>query len=123
TADSHDIVVSAGAVRNANLTDPPTPRAYDLSGEHWARTMFLVVRGNGEPAALAPILTRAVAALDPGAPVFDVRPLEDLLGAASAQRRVAAIFTAGVGATSLVLGALGGYGLLASSVVARTREL
>ena len=85
--------------------------------------MFLVMRGNGQPAALAPILRRAVAALDPGAPVFDVRPLEDLLGAASAQRRIAAIFAAGVGATSLLLAALGVYGLLASSVAARTREL
>jgi predicted permease len=123
TADWHEIVGVAGDVRHANLTDTPAPRAYDLSGEHWARTMFLVVRGTGEPAALAPVLRRAVAALDPGAPVFDVRPLEDLLGAASAQRRVAAIFTAGVGATSLVLAALGVYGLLASSVAARTREL
>ena len=96
SSDWHEIVGVVGDVRHANLTDTPSPRAYDLSGEHWARTMFVVVRGDADPAALAPVLRRAVAALDPGAPVFDVRPLDDLLGAASAQRRVAAVFTAGV---------------------------
>jgi len=123
SGDWHEIVGVVGDVRHANLTDPPSPRAYDLSGEHWARTMFVVVRGDADPASLAPVLRRAVATLDPGAPVFDVRALDDLLGAASAQRRVAAIFTAGVGAVTLLLAALGVYGLLASSVAARTREL
>jgi predicted permease len=123
SSDWHEIVGVVGDVRHVNLTDAPSPRAYDLSGEHWARTMFVVMRGGTEPMALTPVLRRAVAALEPGAPVFDVRPLDELLDAASAQRRIAAIFTAGVGSASLLLAAMGVYGLLASSVAARTREL
>jgi len=64
-----------------------------------------------------------VRALDPAAPIFDVRSLDDLVTASVAPRRSVAALAASLGAAALLLAALGVYGLLASSVAARTREL
>ena len=121
--DWHEIVGVVGDVRQGSLTDPPLPRVYDLFGEHWSRTMFVVVQGRENPVDLAPLVRGDVRALNPAAPVFDVRSLDDLVNASVAPRRSVAALAGGLGAAALLLAALGVYGLLASSVAARTREL
>jgi putative ABC transport system permease protein len=121
--DWHEIVGVVGDVRHSSLTEPPAPRVYDLLGEHWARTLYLVARTHGDAVTLAPIVRREVAAIDRTVPVFEVRTLEDLVGAASAARRAATIFASGLAAVSLLLAAIGVYGVLASSVAARAREI
>jgi putative ABC transport system permease protein len=123
TPDWHQIVGVVGDVRQSSLTDAPAPRVYDLFGEHWSRTMFVVVQGRGEAEDLAPLVRGEVRALNPGAPVFDVRTLDDLVNASVAPRRSVAALAGGLGMAALLLAALGVYALLASSVAARTREL
>ena len=83
----------------------------------------LVIRGAGDPLALAPALRSAVATLDAGVPVFDLRTLETHVGFARARERLAANVISLFGAISVGLAALGLYGVLAAAVRQRTREI
>jgi predicted permease len=121
--DWHEIVGVVGDVRHAALTQPLGPRAYDLFGEHWARTMYVVVRGTGDVGVTDTMLREAVRRLDASAPVFEVRTLEALVSGAAGGARAATSFAIAVGVVSLVLALFGVYGLLASAVASRTREL
>ena len=120
--DWHEIVGVVGDVRHTSLAASGSPRAYDLVGQHWSRTMFLVARSHADPYAVVPLIRNEVQRLDPLAPVFEVRSLDDILDDSIAARRLASAFAAGLAGLSLLLAAIGVYGLLASTVGARMRE-
>jgi len=122
-SDWHEVVGVVGDVRHDSLTATPGPRAYDLFGEHWSRTLFLVARGPRDVAASLSLMRTAVERLDPDAPVFDVRTLESLIEQDATSRRAAAAIVGGIAALTLLLAAAGVYGLLAEAVASRAREL
>lgn len=62
-------------------------------------------------------------ALDPAVPLYDVRSLEQHLGLAAAQERMAARLAAGFSLLALLLSAVGLYGLLAYYVALRRRKI
>jgi putative ABC transport system permease protein len=121
--DWHEVVGVVGDVRHGSLADAAAPRAYDLYGQHWSRTVYLVARGRGEPHALTPAIRETVRRLDSEAPVFEVQSLDDIIDATVAPRKLATGFAAGIAIVSVLLSVVGLYGLLASTVAARTREL
>ena len=120
--DWHEVIGVVGDVRHTSLTAAGAPRAYDLFGQHWSRTLFVVARSPSDPYAAVPLVRREVQRLDPEAPVFEVRSLSDILDDSIAARRLASGFAAGLAGLSLLLAAIGVYGLLASTVAARMRE-
>jgi putative ABC transport system permease protein len=120
--DWHEIIGVAGDVRHASLTAASAPRAYDLVGQHWSRTAFVIARTQGDPYAAAALVRREVQQLDPQAPVFEVRSLGDILDDSIATRRLASAFAGGLAGLSVLLAAIGVYGLLTSTVAARMRE-
>ncbi len=89
------------------------------------RTLAAIVRAAdpADPAALAAPARRALAELEPDAPLFDVATYPQRLRRTYQDRtlvgRLAAIF----GATGLVLAAVGVFGLLAHALAQRRREL
>jgi ABC-type antimicrobial peptide transport system permease subunit len=81
----------------------------------------LLVRG---PATMvAPAIVAAVRARDPRLPAPAVSLLADDTRIALFPQRAAAIVTGGLGATGLLLAALGLYGTVSASVARRTREI
>jgi ABC-type antimicrobial peptide transport system permease subunit len=68
-------------------------------------------------------MRQAVAAVDPQMKLWYVHPMDDLLDAPLAQPRMSALLMSVFAVAALLLAAIGLYGLMASIVRERTREL
>lgn len=95
-----------------------TPFQQEISGQ-----ATFAVRTAGDPHALAGAIRQAVQAVDANVPLYNLRTQEEQVTQLVSSERVFALLTAFFGAVALVLTCIGLYGLLAHSVVARTREI
>ena len=82
-----------------------------------------VVRTTGPAQDVAVEFRGALTAVDPALPIVSMHPMTDVIDAAVGVPRVQAILLATLAALALALAAVGTYGLVASSVHERTREL
>ncbi len=122
------IVGVVGDTRDTSLANPPSLVVYrpqsiggDFHATQW--TMALVVRTASEPAAITSAVQRAVRDLDPTLPLFDIRSMSDIMEASMAQLSFTIIVLGAAALVTLILGAVGLYGVMAYVVSLRTREL
>jgi hypothetical protein len=117
------VIGVVGDVRHVALADDPTPHVYDLLGQHWGRTMFVVVRSSGlDAGSLESPVRQAVGAIN-RRPNLRVATVETLVGRSAAPRRLAAALGGGLAVVALVLALLGTFAVVACSVTERLREL
>jgi len=122
--DWHVVIGVVGSVRHIALDVNPEPRMYDLFGEHWGRTLFVVAQSaTPEDAALIPDIRRAIRVLDREAPVFESAPMTALVARSAAAYRLAASLAGGMALASILLALIGVYAVMAASVSGRTREI
>jgi predicted permease len=81
------------------------------------------LRTAGDPAALAPQVRAAVAAIDPMVPVAELKPMSDYVRRSQAPTRFALVCISVFAAIAAVLAAVGLYGTLAIVVRQRTTEI
>jgi putative ABC transport system permease protein len=117
------IVGVAGDVRQASLTDPIEPMFYLPVAQFAYGTFSVVVRGRGSLAALAAATRRELRAVAPGAPLTDVKSLEDVFNASLDQRRFAMLLVSVFAASAAALATIGLYSVMAYTVRQRTREI
>ena len=86
-------------------------------------SMGLVMRVAVSPLVLSPILQREVSHLDNAVPVYDVRTLIDRYSEFLAHPRFRAMIMGVVAVLTLLLAAVGVYGVLGQSVSQRTQEI
>ena len=105
------------------LGEEPRPFLYRPFLQEYSALMTLVVRGPVEEAELLRQVHREIEALDPSAPIFDLRTVSQHLGTMLFPARMGAALLAAFGLLGLLLACLGLYGVVAYSVSRRTREV
>ena len=88
-----------------------------------AQNLQFVVHTAGDPMSLANAVQRQVAGLDKDVPIFDVKTMDQRVAASLANRRFAAWLLAAFSFIAMLLAAVGLYGVMAQSVLQRSREI
>jgi putative ABC transport system permease protein len=128
--DFKTVVGVAGDVRWRGPAVAPTPEFYlpaaqvpDGAWDWIQRTMYIAVRTDGDPMTAANPVRAAISPVVPGVPLFDVRSMEQRIGASLQAALFNTLLLTILGAIGVVLAVVGIYGVIAYFVTKRTREI
>jgi len=115
-----------GVVGDVHLMDARTPARgaiYLANARFPMDALDLVVRTTADGASMAKSLQAIVTALDPTVPVYWVTTLDDTVGRALSRDRFTAALLGAFALVSLLLAAVGIYGVFAGDVAQRRKEI
>jgi putative ABC transport system permease protein len=124
------IIGVVGNVKHAGLDADTSPETYyhyrQIPPEvmnYFEGTMALVIRTASDPVLMTSAVRGQIQQLDADLPVFNVRPMQEVVEGSIAQSRFRAVLLGGFAGLAVWLAALGLYGVMAYSVTQRSNEL
>jgi putative ABC transport system permease protein len=118
-----EIVGVVGDVRTRGMEIEPAPVVYVPHTQYGPEAMTIAVRTQGEPMEVVPQLKAALKTLGPGVAISRARTMEDLVSRNVAEPRFRTLLLSVFALVSLVLAAVGLYGVVGFSVSQRRSEL
>ena len=128
----YTVVGVVGDTRDSSLAKTPGQSTYfpevaggDTVFTQARRTMAIVARGKPgtDEATIVASVRRIVREMDPSLPLFEVKPMRVVWAESIAQLRFTMLVLGAAAGVTLLLGAIGLYGVMAYAVTLRTREL
>ena len=117
------IVGLVGDVRHDGLDQPVEPTMFLSYAQAPDGGMTLVVRSEGDAAAMTSAVRDAVRAVDATIPVYDVSTMREQVSRSILAQRLSGSMISVFAIMALVLAAVGVYGLIAYSVAERRHEI
>jgi predicted permease len=104
--------------------DTPQPHIFlPYREDAWSSTRGFVLRVEGDPSAVAPLVRGAVQEISPNQSIYDLLTMEQRMATSAAGTRFSLIMLIAFGATALLLAVVGTYGMFAYSIGQRTTEI
>ena len=118
-----EIIGVVADVKYRRLNDEPRPRIYATLAQDAFHEMYVAVKTDADPRSVIGAVRAELRALDRDQPIYDVRTLEQRLGASLARPRFSATLLALFGGLAVVLTAVGLYGVMSYTMAQRTHEI
>jgi len=119
-----EVVGVVGDVRHSGLDREPGPEMYvPYFQSPRFSTMFVVLRTRSDPLSVVAAMRGHVQALDKDQPLEDIRTMQQLLSNSVATHRFYMLLVGSFGILSLVMAAVGVYGVISYSASQRVHEI
>jgi putative ABC transport system permease protein len=118
-----EVVGVVGDVKFNGVTAETPMQAYLPLAHEPSRSLAIIARTQGDPAALGPAVEGAVQQLNKDLPLFQIRTMDDMLGTSIARQRMSMLVFVVFAVVALTLASVGLYGVVAHGVTERTHEI
>lgn len=118
-----EVIGVVGAVHDSSLSEAPEATIYFPYMQAPDQTMSMVVRTVLPEDTILPEIRNAIWSVDRNQPVFEVRPMPEIMGSVTSAPRIAFVLLDILALVALVLAAIGIYGVTSYNVGQRTQEV